>query len=196
MFGKFFYKRALKDKEFYFLLEKYEGDEVIALDCETTGLDVLKDEILTIAALKIKKNRIFLGSSFEAKIEPTNKIDAKSVEFHLLRDCDLKGARKPKEAILELLRFIRNRPIVGYYIEFDKKIISRYTKELIGIPLLNSTIELSSLYHKKYYSPFYGDVDLSFDAILKRLDIPNLGQHDALNDALMSALIYLKLQYS
>ena len=41
----------------------------------------------------------------------------------------------------------------------------------------------------------YQFVDLRFDTILKKLDIPILGKHDALNDALMTAMIFLKLAY-
>ncbi|MEA3404148.1 MAG: 3'-5' exonuclease, partial [Pseudomonadota bacterium] len=38
------------------------------------------------------------------------------------------------------------------------------------------------------------NIDLSFDNILQKLEIPNLGQHDAFSDALMTSLIFLKLQ--
>jgi DNA polymerase-3 subunit epsilon len=41
----------------------------------------------------------------------------------------------------------------------------------------------------------YHFVDLRFDTILKNLDIPSLGKHDALNDAIMTAMIFLKLEY-
>jgi len=35
---------------------------------------------------------------------------------------------------------------------------------------------------------------LSFDAILEDLNLPKLGKHDAFNDALMTAMMYLKLK--
>ena len=40
----------------------------------------------------------------------------------------------------------------------------------------------------------YQFIDLKFDTILKELDIPILGKHDALNDAIMTAMIFLKLR--
>ena len=188
-------KAKLKDKRFLNLLKEYQGDEVVALDCETTGLNPKKDEILTIGAVIIKNNKILLSQSFEVMIQPTKKINKESIKIHLIRDCDLKEAIKPKEVIEKLLNFIQNRPIVGYYINFDKAIISRYTKQFIGIALPNKTIELSSMYYKRYRkSSPYEFVDLKFDTILKELNLPNLGKHDALNDAIMSALIYLKLK--
>ena len=60
--------------------------------------------------------------------------------------------------------------------------ISKYTKELIGIKLPNESIEVSSMYFKtKKRSSDYEFVDLKFDTIMKELDIPELGKHDALN---------------
>ena len=53
---------------------------------------------------------------------------------------------------------------------------------------------------KLYYERKYGDapantvVDLSFAAMLKDLGIPPLAQHDAFNDALMTAMMYLVLR--
>ena len=37
-------------------------------------------------------------------------------------------------------------------------------------------------------------VDLCFATILKDLGIPDLGQHDACNDAIMAAMMYLHLR--
>lgn len=104
-------------------------------------------------------------------------------------------AIEPEEAISRLIDYIRNRPIVGYYIGFDHKILSRYTKQFIGIPLPNETVELSSMYYRRYRKESAHEfVDLKFDAIMEKLTLPFLGKHDALNDAIMSAMIYLKLK--
>lgn len=35
---------------------------------------------------------------------------------------------------------------------------------------------------------------ISFDTIMDKLELPILGKHDALNDAIMSAMIFLKLK--
>ena len=73
--------------------------------------------------------------------------------------------------------------------------ISKYTKKLIGIKLPNESIEVSSMYYKtKKRSSDYEFVDLKFDTIMKELDIPTLGKHDALNDAIMTSMIFLKVK--
>jgi DNA polymerase-3 subunit epsilon len=83
---------------------------------------------------------------------------------------------------------------VGYYLEFDVAMVNRCTKSLLGITLPNEQIEVSGLYYD-YKNSFYhqGNIDLRLDKILDDLKIPKMGQHDALNDAIMTAMIYIKL---
>jgi len=188
-------RAALKEKKYEMLFRPYEGNELVVLDTETTGLDPKKDEILSIGAVIIRDNKILMHRSFECFLQPSTEISQESIKIHHIRACDLADAIRPEEAIRALLDFIENRPIVGYYIGFDHKILSRYTKKLIGVTLPNELIELSSMYYRRYRkSSSYEFVDLKFDTIMNELKLPFLGKHDALNDALMSALIYLKLQ--
>ncbi|WP_342662812.1 hypothetical protein [Oceanospirillum beijerinckii] len=50
-------KWAHKDGDYAFMFEPYDGDEVIALDCEMTDLDPQKAELVSIAAVKLKAVR-------------------------------------------------------------------------------------------------------------------------------------------
>ena len=188
-------RSRLKDNRYAYMLEPFEGDEVVVLDTETSGMDTSSDEILSIGAVLVKGNSIEIGGSFEARLKPEREIGEESIKIHGIRDVDAADGESPKEAISRLLEFVRNRPLVGYYIRFDQKMLSRYTKEMLGIPMPNRLIELSEMYYRRYRkSSPYEFVDLKFDTIMEELDLPLLGKHDALNDALMSALIYLKLK--
>jgi len=186
----------LKDKKYSFLYDiNILQDEYIVLDCETTGLNPKKDEILSIAAVRIKNNKILTSQSFEIFIKPSNKISAKSITIHQIRPDDLKDGVDINEALDQLLYFISNLPIVGYYISFDIKILNTYLKRFIGTTLHNKQIELSSMYYKRYKKHSAHEfVDLKFDTIIEKLDIPKISKHNALNDAIMSAMIFLKLK--
>ncbi len=188
-------RRALKEKQYEKLFEPYIGTELVVLDTETTGLNPQKDEILSIGAVIIRDNKIVMNQSFECFVKPSANISKESIKIHHIRECDLLEAIEVEDAIRQLLDFMGNRPIVGYYIDFDHKMISKYTKQIIGSTLPQPTIELSSMYYKRYRkSSSYEFVDLHFDAIMNALKLPFLGKHDALNDAIMSAMIYLKLK--
>ena len=198
MFDNFFKnwnRKKLKDKKYDFLFDDPMPNEYVCLDCETTGLNPKKDEILSIGAVHIKDNKVIMRETFNIFVKPSKNISAESIKIHHIRPIDLENAVSPKEAILKILDFIGSRPIVGYYIKFDIAMISKYTKEYIGVKLPNESIEVSSMFFKsKKKTSEYEFIDLKFDTIMKELDIPKLGKHDALNDAIMTSMMFLKLK--
>lgn len=187
--------KRLKSDKYRWMLEPYRGDEVVVIDTETTGMDPKKDEVISIGAVKVIDNRILINQAFEAWMEPEGEISEESIKIHGIRKIDIESASEPHKVIDELLEFIGNRPLVGYYIRFDKRMLDRYVKEITGIELQNPLIELSDMYYKRYRKHSAHEfVDLKFDTIMEYLNLPRLGKHDALNDAIMSAMIYLKLK--
>jgi DNA polymerase-3 subunit epsilon len=198
MFASFFAKRNaknLKDEQYRFLFEEAPLDEVVVFDTETTGLNPKKDEILSIGAVKLKGNKILMSEKFELFVKPTREINEQSIKIHQIRNIDLQNGCEAREAITKFLRFIGSRPLVGYYLEFDIKMINKYLKPYLGITLPNRQIEVSGLYHDKKIKLIPdGVIDLRFDVMMKDLGLPIFGKHDALNDAVMTAMMYIKLQ--
>lgn len=187
-------RSKLNDKNFEFLFDKDMSGEYVVFDTETTGLNPKEDEILSIGAVKIKENKILTSQTFEVFLQNSKEISSKSIKIHGIRPFDLKNAKTTKEGIVEFLNFVGSRPLVGYYLEFDVSMINKYTKPMLGITLPNRMIEVSEIYFDKSISLIpQGNIDLRFDTILKNCGIPNMGAHNAVNDAIMTAMIYLKL---
>ena len=68
---------------------------------------------------------------------------------------------------------------------------------MYGITLPNKQEEVSAIYYDKKISTIpQGNIDLRFETIIEDLALPKLQAHDALNDAVMTAMIYLKLKYT
>jgi DNA polymerase III subunit epsilon len=185
----------LRDPTFRFLFDEPPMGEAVAIDCETTGLDPRRDDVVTVAAIPIKGSRILASARYEAMVKPRAGMKAEAIKVHRLREGDLAGGRTMEEVLPELLRFIGSRPLVGYYLEFDLTMINRHARRLIGIELPNRRIEVSRLHYERKYggAPPGVEVDLSFAAILADLGLPILDQHDAFSDALMTAMMYLAL---
>ena len=101
-----------------------------------------------------------------------------------------------EEVLPRLLRFIGSRPLVGFYLEFDVAMLDRHVRRMLGIGLPNQQIEVSGAYYERKYgdAPPGTEVDLRFMSILDDLGLPALDQHDAYSDALMTAMMYLKLR--
>lgn len=187
-------RAKLNDKSFDFLFEEDVTREYVVFDTETTGLDPKRDEILSIGAVKVKENKILTSQTFEIYIKNSQDISAKSIEIHGIRACDLEDARDAEEAIKEFLHFIGSRTLVGYYLEFDVSMIDKYLVPMLGIKLPNKMIEVSELYYDAQISIIpQGNIDLRFDTILKKFNLPKMGLHNAVNDAVMTAMIFLKL---
>ena len=187
--------KKLKDDKFAFLFDEDRSDEIVVYDTETTGLNPKKDEILSIGAVKIKENKILTSKKFELFVKPDREISQESIKIHYIRNIDLQNGSNPKEALEKFLYFIGNRTLVGYYLEFDVNMINRYLQPVLGIKLPNKQIEVSQIYYrKKRRSVPEGRIDLRFDSIMNDLNLPIFGKHDALSDAIMTAMMYIKLQ--
>lgn len=195
-------KRQLKVPEYAYLFD-VEPNVFISFDCETTGLDRKKDRIITLSAIKIVKDEIQTSRSLNLVIKQEEDISSESIAVHQIRNLDVANSRylylDETHAIDDFLAFIGGATLIGYYLEFDVAMVNRIIRPKLGIGLPNPRIEISGMYHEyalqKYKrSCVEPNIDISFEAILKNLNIPQLGQHDAFNDALMTALIFLKLK--
>jgi DNA polymerase-3 subunit epsilon len=198
MFQKLFTsynKSKLKDEKFSFLFDDPPSGEVVVYDTETTGLNPKTDEILSIGAIKIKGDKILTSEKFEIFVKPSCDIKVESIKIHQIRNIDLQNGYEPQIALEKFLNFIGSRPLVGYYLEFDIAMINKYLKPLLGIKLPNKQIEVSGMYHDKKIKLIPdGIIDLRFDVIMKDLGLPIFGKHDAINDAIMTAMMYVKLK--
>ncbi|CUU42186.1 DNA polymerase III polC-type [Blastochloris viridis] len=185
----------MTDRRYAFLFEKDVSGEAVSIDCETTGLDPWQDEIVAVAAIPIRDGRILTSGRYEALVRPTGPVGATSIKIHQLREIDLAKARPMAEILPELMAFIGPRPLVGYYLEFDVAMLNRYLLSAANIHVPNRLVEISRLYYERKYgdAPPGTEIDLRFSAIAQDLGVPERPVHDAFNDALMAAMMYVKL---
>jgi len=193
---RWWYQNRLKNSPYQVLFDSYQGDELVSLDCETTSLDPHSAELVTIAATRIKANRILTSQSIHLTLRAPVSLDADSIAIHRIRHQDLQEGLDERQALTALLEFIGNRPLVGYHIRYDKTILDRYFLRLFDFALPNKMVEVSHLYHERLErllpNAYY---DLSLEAISRHLDLPVTERHDALQDAITAALIYVRLKH-
>ncbi len=190
------YRRLLRDPGYRFLFEPPPAGEAVSIDCETTGLNTRKDDIVAVAAVKIRGNRILTSERFVATVRPKVRLKPDAIKVHGLREQDVVGGRTMEDVLPGLLRFIGSRPLVGFYLEFDVAMLNKHVRRMLGIELPNEQIEVSGTYYERKYgdAPPGTQVDLRFVSILNDLGLPVLDQHDAYSDALMTAMMHLTLQ--
>jgi DNA polymerase-3 subunit epsilon len=188
-------RTILRDRAYRFLFEPGPADELVSIDCETTGLNRRKDDVVAVAAIKIRGERILASQRLEMFLRPQSRMNPDAIKTHRLREADVADGRAMSDALPELLRFIGGRPLVGYYLDFDLAMLNKHVRRLLGVGLANPRIEVSALYYRLKYgdAPPGVHVDLSFASLIDDLDLPMLDRHDAYSDALMTAMIYLAL---
>ena len=186
----------LADRSYAFLFEPDRSGEVVSLDCETSGFDTLADDVISIAAIRIRGTRILASEAFRAIIRPTSAMEVSAIKVHHLREQDVARARPMREVLPDFLRFIGSRPLVGYWIAFDVRMLNKYLFSLLNIHLPNRRIDVSELYYERKYgnAPPGTTVDMRYASILADLGLPALPQHDAFNDAISAAQMYLILR--
>ena len=188
----------LADAHFAFMYDDPPAEEWVALDCETTGLDVRHDQIVSIGAVRIVGNRLLTSQRLELLVRPERSLKVASMLVHRLRERDVAQGLDPEQAMRALLDFIGSRPLVGYYLEFDIAMLNRVIWPMLGVRLPQPKIEVSAMYYdfKLRQMPAHrrGEtIDLRFASIMHDLALPLREAHDALNDAVMAGLAFVKL---
>jgi DNA polymerase-3 subunit epsilon len=186
---------ALNDRKFAFLFDKMGTDEVVSIDCETTGLNPKKDDIVSIAAVKISNKRILTSEAYRVTVNPEAHMGGDSIRIHQIRKSDVEAERPIRKVLPDLLHFIGNRPLVGYWTDFDVRMINKDVFAMLNIGLQNPVIDVCDMYFDRKYgnAPPGTKLDLRFAAILEDLNLPPLQAHDAFNDAVSTAQMYLIL---
>ena len=189
----------LADPRFAFMYDDPPADEWVAIDCETTGLDVRRDQIVSIGAVRIVGNRLLTSERLELLVRPERALKVDSMRIHLLRERDVAQGIAPRHAMRLLLDFIGSRPLVGYYLEFDVAMLNREIWPLLGVRLPQRKIEVSAMYYdyklRRLPASARGEtIDLRFATIMDELALPSRESHDALNDAVMAGLAFVKLR--
>ena len=189
----------LGDARMRHLYDPAPPDEWVSVDCETTGLNPARDEIISVGAVRIVGHRVLTSERLSLLVRPRKAVSAAAIKVHGLRERDVAGGLDIDEAMRRLLDFIGPRPLVGYYLEFDVALINRAIFPMLGVRLPQPKVEVSALYYdwKQRSLPPYqhgASIDLRLATMMADLQLPTRHAHDAVNDAVMAALAFVKLR--
>lgn len=187
-------RRRQAHGDYGWLFSPYTGDEMVAIDCETTGLDTRHAELVSLAAVRIRGDRVLTSDSLDLRLARPASLSGDSIRIHGLRPIDLADGAGVEEALAQFLDFVGNRPLVGWRLDFDLAMLNRYLRPLFGFDLPNAGIDVAQTYQRQLRRSHPElDVRPRFEQVAERLGVPVMGRHTALGDAVTTALIHLRL---
>lgn len=166
----------------------------VVFDTETTGLDVLRDDVVQIAAMKVCNGQIIENSQFSVYIRSDKPLPeiVGNARNPLLDELDKHELLSPDEAILRFLDYAKDSVLIGHNIEYDYQIMRsncrRYLKETDFaqlFPLYFDTLKLSRLLYQ-YLHQF------TLEHLIEVLHLE--GQNAHLADADVAATVQLLLR--
>ena len=118
---------------------------MVVLDLETSGLDMRRDIVLSIGAVVIDQGGIQLGDQFESTLlRPAQKV-SESVLIHGIAPSELEAGEDPAEALLDLMEFVGDSPILAFHAGFDQRMLTRALKQTLGYKLRHPFIDVAEL---------------------------------------------------
>lgn len=188
-------RRRQANGRYGWLFNPYMGDEMVAIDCETTGLDPRRAELVSIAAVRIKADRVVSSESLDMRLQRPASLGGDSIRIHGLRGIDLEGGETLGDALAALLDFVGNRPLLGWCIDYDIAVINRHLRPRFGFDLPNAYLDMAQLYQREMRRTRPQlEPSLRFEAVARALGVPLMGRHTALGDAVTTALMYVRLK--
>lgn len=190
------HKSRLQRPELADMFAPPQSGHWVAIDCEMTGLNPRKHHLLSVAAIHVNDNIIDTGNGLHLICRPPIMPDADTIVIHGLRAAEVENGMSYEDMLALLLPFIGNRPIVGFCPQIDTAFLNPLVKRYMGSPLPNQVIDVRQLYAREMGSNAQTAPDKShhLSNILAHYDIPELGAHDAYNDAVMTAMAFLHLR--
>lgn len=157
----------------------------ICLDCEATGLDIEKDEIVELAVVKFDfSNQI---DQLESLIDPKMEIPPDSIAVHHITNEMVQGKPHIEDILPQAFKMIGDHTVVGHNIGYDiSMIIQAAKKRNIPCPISHEnsidTLRLARLYAE---SP-----SNSLEVLRKHFNIEEEGAHRAMNDVIVNIKVF------
>jgi DNA polymerase-3 subunit epsilon len=158
-------------------------------DTETTGLEPSKgDEIIQIGAARIVNSRLLSQEIFDQIVDPEIPLKPESIPIHGITEDMVRGKPNIDIVLPAFHEFCEDTVLIAHNAAFDMRFL-QLKEERTGLrfsqPVLD-TLLLSAVVHPNQESH-------KLDVILERLGISIGTRHNALEDAIATGEVFLKL---
>lgn len=154
----------------------------VAIDLETTGLDVRRDVVVAAAAIPFEGGQPRAG--LVTLVNPGRPIPPPSTAIHGIDDAAVAGAPAIQDVLPAFDALCAGRIVVGHDVDFDIAVLAR-ARTPAARPTPRLTLDTRRLARAAGYR------DSRLEAIGPALEVPLVGRHTAEGDARMAGEILL-----
>ncbi|UTW06340.1 3'-5' exonuclease [Pseudomonas benzenivorans] len=122
-----------------------QQQRLVVLDLETSGLDLRRDQVLSIGAVVIEGGAIDLGRQFECTLQCPDQRLGTSVLIHGLAPSAIAAGSERVEALLDFMEFLGNSPLLAFHAGFDQRMLARALKQSLGHRLRHPFFDVAEL---------------------------------------------------
>lgn len=169
----------------------------VVFDTELTGLDLKKDSILSIGAVRMMGSSISLGETFYKLLSPSTEIQHKGVVIHGITPSDVEGKPLIDTVLQEFIDFAGDAIMVGHFVTIDMGFISREVRRVCAAAFQNPAVDTYRIYewireNTGSFSRHYErrTEELNLFSIAREYNIPISEGHNALSDAFITAQLF------
>lgn len=164
----------------------------IVVDVESSGLNMVRDSLISIGAVAVREGVIDANDAFEVVLRQDEVSSHENILIHGIGGSAQREGVEPADALLAFLDYVGRAPLVAYHAEFDRAMIGRALREFLGKDLDLPWIDLAWVMPELFRELIDGQVVL--DEWLQRFDIENILRHNAVSDAYATAKLLLIAQ--
>jgi DNA polymerase-3 subunit epsilon len=117
----------------------------VVLDLETSGLNMRRDQVLSIGAVVIENGAIDLSRQFECTLQREGHRASASTLIHGIAPSEIANGVEPVEALLNFMEFVGDSPLLAFHAEFDQRMLARALKQSLGYRLRHAFFDVAEI---------------------------------------------------
>ena len=167
-------------------LRAYNEEEIVVFDTETTGLNVFQDDIIEIAAIRIKGGEV-VGEPLDLYIETDKPIlpmlgDKENPMYAIYHEKMSTGELlSPSDALRRFLAYVGNSPILGHNANYDYNILDNNLQRYCNDTMQAHDIRcFDSLKLIRLLAPSLHSYKL--ESLLETFQLAGVNSHQAIDD--------------
>jgi len=167
--------------------------DFVAVDFETTGLEPKKDSIISMGFCPVSNDTIQLASCLHIVIKTEQALSGENVAIHGLTDDALEQGLSPEKALETFMEMTAGKVIIAHYHGIEENFTQNLAKKILGVSLplrFVDTFKFAERQLLKKDRPVVAG-ELRLFNLRKQMKLPNYKAHNALEDAISTAELYL-----